>query len=575
MTTFEPSPVVTPLADKWSAAPPMAARQDSIATMDMHIPGAWVGTNPSTPAPLSEDMKYFGQALKTLPGKVQEYLPAKDPNAPASTTWTDRAASMVPASVTNTAANILPASLQPTMKPTAADSLPPEANPPLTDKPPISTTTNTISHQDVEAPKEEEGATWKDKVASVLPAGALSAATAYLPSSLNPKANPTAADAAPTPTGEHEGLNSPLPPVPDTKEKESTPLSPTFSPSTEPLVGSSVSPDEDVQAALEKAANPDEYKVEVIPPMKMEESSIVSAVPASRLKEDDRSIVESTRAVGGRTPVTPLDSENASTSKFTEKAAADATSLGVGANVFAADHALKDQKAAAEHRQDLEPTTKDSFMHVVIPATPGAGVHEQEKFNAKKAHNGTLATPTKKKERSGSLSAGEASPSSPSKGGVFSGIRKLTKKRHRSTSRGHSREVSADEMGREIPAVPAKGNDTHGSQDSNSTDPSPTSANGTEKRERHVLHKDPPAGYGASANEDGQVHPEGVAEQPKQGSTPSMLANPFSPNSPSASSPSKVAFKDKIKGEIMMVQGKLTRDEGLKEAGEKRKKGTL
>jgi hypothetical protein len=74
MTTFEPSPAMNPMTDRMSAAPPMAARQDSIATMDMHIPGAWVGTNPSTPAPISEDMKYFGQALKTLPDKVQGYL---------------------------------------------------------------------------------------------------------------------------------------------------------------------------------------------------------------------------------------------------------------------------------------------------------------------------------------------------------------------------------------------------------------------------------------------------------------------------------------------------------------------
>ncbi|CAG8725958.1 15355_t:CDS:2, partial [Acaulospora colombiana] len=114
--------------------------------------------------------------------------------------------------------------------------------------------------------------------------------------------------------------------------------------------------------------------------------------------------------------------------------------------------------------------------------------------------------------------------------------------------------------------------DTHGSQDSNLTDPSPTSAHGTEKRERHVLHKDPPAGYGAPTSEDPQAPPEETAEPTKKDSTPSMLANPFSPNSPSASSPSKVGFKDKIKGEIMMVQGKLTRDEGLKEAGEKMKK---
>ncbi|CCA76873.1 hypothetical protein PIIN_10858 [Serendipita indica DSM 11827] len=45
-----------------------------------------------------------------------------------------------------------------------------------------------------------------------------------------------------------------------------------------------------------------------------------------------------------------------------------------------------------------------------------------------------------------------------------------------------------------------------------------------------------------------------------------MLSNPFSPGSPSSSSPHKVGLKDKIKGEFMVVQGVLSRDEGLKEA---------
>jgi hypothetical protein len=54
-------------------APPMASRADSMTT-DMHIPGAWNGTNPGTPAPIGEDIKYFGQTLKTVPGTVQSYL---------------------------------------------------------------------------------------------------------------------------------------------------------------------------------------------------------------------------------------------------------------------------------------------------------------------------------------------------------------------------------------------------------------------------------------------------------------------------------------------------------------------
>lgn len=249
------------------------------------------------------------------------------------------------------------------------------------------------------------------------------------------------------------------------------------------------------------------------------------------------------------------------------------------------DHGLKDQRDAAAKQHDvtsrlIEATPADSFMHVVIPATPGAGLHEQEKFaSAKPAGDGTLAThttPKKKHDRSGSISAGEASPSSPSKSGRFSSIRKLTKKRDKSASRGHERSASAGDAVAPVP-VPA----THGdSLDANVSDSSPTTHSGEEKRERHVLHKDPPAGHGAAHHKEEEsptTYNDDVpsASNQESSSTPSMLANPFSPNSPSASSPSKVGFRDKVKGEFMVVQGSLTRDKGLKEAGEKLKKGTM
>lgn len=69
-----PSPFTDISAVPRNVAPPLPGRQDSIMTVDMHIPGAWNGTNPSTPAPITEDMKYFGETLKTVPGTVQGYM---------------------------------------------------------------------------------------------------------------------------------------------------------------------------------------------------------------------------------------------------------------------------------------------------------------------------------------------------------------------------------------------------------------------------------------------------------------------------------------------------------------------
>jgi hypothetical protein len=382
----------------------------------------------------------------------------------------------------------------------------------------------------------------------------------------------------PAPTGEEEGLNAPLPPVPVETPKQSG-----------TIMGSSVSPDADVQEALSRAANPHEYK-EIIPPMHTHAPTAPSPPP----KEDQQSI-ESTRGIGGYTPMT-LNSYEAEGDGYPAKGnsgvsglAALAAAGGVGA--MTVDHNLKDQREA-EVRQPAGPNrlgegitapnehAKDSFIHVVIPATPGARIHEQEAVE-KQTGEGTLSSPEKlkKRDRSGSISAGEASPSSPSKSGMFSGIRKLTKKKDRNGSKGHERNAS---HGDEVPPVPIHDDslDTH---DSNSSDPSPTSL-GEGKKERKLLHKEPPthsaaagAGEEVAAPTTANYHDQGSgssSKRDKDGAT-GMHAKPFSSNSTPPSSPSKVGFREKVKGEFMVVQGKLTRDEGLKEAGEKRKKGTM
>jgi len=107
-------------------APPMAGRQDSVMTTDMHIPGAWNGTNPGTPAPIGEDLKYFGQTLKTVPGTVQNYLrecrryctnykcsiiiyitATKEQVTAGGSSFLNKATAIVPATMMNTATNVL------------------------------------------------------------------------------------------------------------------------------------------------------------------------------------------------------------------------------------------------------------------------------------------------------------------------------------------------------------------------------------------------------------------------------------------------------------------------------------
>jgi hypothetical protein len=102
-------------------------------------------------------------------------------------------------------------SLQPTASPTAADAQPP-VPPTVTGNPPISTTTNTVQHKALDTPNDGTatgGMSLKDKAAALLPAGALTAAAAYLRKPLSRHffrcithrlasyLNPTAADAQP------------------------------------------------------------------------------------------------------------------------------------------------------------------------------------------------------------------------------------------------------------------------------------------------------------------------------------------------------------------------------------------
>lgn len=273
--------------------------------------------------------------------------------------------------------------------------------------------------------------------------------------------------------------------------------------------------------------------------------------------------------------------------------------IGVGA--YAVDHGLKDQKNAAAveelSRPANPPQPTDSFAHIVIPATPGAGFMEQEMFDANqsrvppppspKSKHGTLATPEKKhkRDRSGSLSNGEVSPSK----STFSGLRKLSKKRSKSRNRSHSRGVSVDEgLPASVggPTAAAAPNDT--SVDHVYSD---TANDITEQRDRHRLHKDPPAAkkegshdevispISATHSDPSDAHSSAGSAtlDPQAGAdtagTPPSMSNPY--DASPTKSRTKVGFKDKVKGEFMVVQGSIIRDKTLKEAGERMKKGTL
>jgi hypothetical protein len=252
--------------------------------------------------------------------------------------------------------------MQPTAGPTASDA---PAPPSKEGEVPVTTTTNTVPRSKglaepaATANPSSGGSTIMDKAAALVPAGVLSAAAAYLrkytiltchirktyiviASSLNPTNAPTASDAAPTPTGEREGFNAPLPAIP------SEPLTSAPHEPTQPLIGSTVSPDEDTQQALANAKNPDEYKAVAAPATgntatPTTESGTETNTPVAQPKgqegaltavplvdtvgkkntslskfrgkdkkasddnsyETDGSLMGSTQPIGGKTPITP------------------------------------------------------------------------------------------------------------------------------------------------------------------------------------------------------------------------------------------------------------------------------
>lgn len=67
-------PVPPPAFQTPLAHTPIMERPESVATIDMHIPGAWNGTNPGTPAPIGDDMQYLGEQIKKVPATVQGYF---------------------------------------------------------------------------------------------------------------------------------------------------------------------------------------------------------------------------------------------------------------------------------------------------------------------------------------------------------------------------------------------------------------------------------------------------------------------------------------------------------------------
>jgi len=419
----------------------------------------------------------------------------------------------------------------------------------------------------------------------------------------------------PVSTNGEVDLNASLPPPP----KSASPAQ------TETIIGSSVSPDTDVQEALGRAANPQEYRHKVVLPMHAYSSAVAPPIPP---KEKEAS-AWSTQAVGGGTPITPSSREIEGGDGYPAKNNSDVSSLSALATAGVAgsmmvDHGVNDQRAAAKQpkagtpanrsmmgpkevamKQHDQPLRQDGnasrfieqpenpFVRVVIPDRPDAGVHEQEPLDKNGEENmgqDTISSrgKLKKRDRSGSVSAEEAGPSSPSKSGIFGGIRKLTKKRDGSLTKGHDRKGS---LGDAAPTIPTQ-SDLSDLRDSNSSEPNP--ADSREKGERSVLHKDPSHWlhdhYHGSTKPEGEIvspisvnsnhGSSGSSSKREKDGTPSMPAGPTSPINSSATgaavnSPSKVGFREKLKGEMMVVQGTLTRDHELKEAGEKRKKGMM
>jgi hypothetical protein len=73
--------------------------------------------------------------------------------------------------------------MQPSMSPTAADANPPAHPTDVSNERPVLTTTNAVSHKEIETPKTDapsSGASLMDKAAAVLPTGVVGTAAAYL-----------------------------------------------------------------------------------------------------------------------------------------------------------------------------------------------------------------------------------------------------------------------------------------------------------------------------------------------------------------------------------------------------------
>lgn len=167
-------------------------RSVSIATVDMHIPGAWVSTNPNSPEPTSEDWQYMGEKVKAVPSIVQEYLRtclqavattlvnnSTAASSQTAATLKEKAAAAVPASVITTASDVFRMSsgiidrrpnfciatlLQPATGPTSADA----------EQPPVKDEASAVPET---TEKETSESVWTEKVLS---AGAVTAAGSYL-----------------------------------------------------------------------------------------------------------------------------------------------------------------------------------------------------------------------------------------------------------------------------------------------------------------------------------------------------------------------------------------------------------
>jgi hypothetical protein len=232
----------------------------SVSMLDMPIPGAWNGSNPNTPGPITEDVKALQETLKTLPGTIQQYIPNK--SGEGTTTGNNaegaglvgRAAAMLPASVVNQAAAVLPASIAPTRVPEPSAITTKEPNAPLPPLPPSGDATTRVPEPSAITTKEP---------------------------------------------------NTPLPPLPPSGD--ATPLAPSSS-----IAASTLSPDEDVQKAYKNAPNKGDFHVQIehnSPTASNKDLDATNSRLGMQPKMDGApSEHTSTRAMGGDTPMTSMES---------------------------------------------------------------------------------------------------------------------------------------------------------------------------------------------------------------------------------------------------------------------------